>query len=147
MARFEYHWLTSTLAQGSYPDPPERAFEIFDVVAFCAMEHQPRLKLSGGKQKFMLPLDDDPYRPVPDEVGQLLHEAAKRIASYMRGGRRVLSTCHQGMNRSGVISALSLMYAFRFTPGEAISLIRRRRNPEALFNPMFVQWLQNQRVR
>lgn len=146
MARYEYHWITSSIAQGSYPDPPERAFQDFDIVVFCAEEHQPRLRPPASKYKFLLPLDDDPYQQLPDEVGKLVHEASRRIAAYMRSGKRVLSTCHLGRNRSGLVSAMSIMYAYHWTPRETISLVQRRR-PESLINPMFVQWLEAQRVR
>lgn len=146
MASNDYHWIVPGIAQGSYPDPPQDAFAEFDVLVFCAEEHQPRLTAPNGKYVFNLPLDDDIYRPLPDEVGQLLHEAAQRLASFHASGCRLLITCAQGVNRSGLMTGLTMLYAFRMPPVDIIKLIRSKRlvdDPDlyALCNPMFEQYL------
>lgn len=142
----DYHWIIPGLAQGSYPDPPKSAFQTFDVVVFCAEELQPRIQPPPGKHMFKLPLDDDIYRPIPPEVSAILHQAAHSIATYLASGNKVLITCAQGVNRSGLMSALTLMYALRMSPRDAIKLIRSKRktnDPDlyALCNPMFEQYL------
>lgn len=146
VAKLDFHWIVPNLAQGSYPDPPKSAFEHFDVVVFAAEELQPRFKAPQGCYLFKVPLDDDPYRPLPVEVQKILHEAAQRISAFLLQGHKVLITCAAGRNRSGVITALVLMYCFKMSPPDAIRLIRRKRTGhDALANPMFEQFLLNAR--
>lgn len=57
-----------------------------------------------------------------------------------KSGKRVLSRCAAGLNRSGIITALVLIRE-GFTASEAIEMIRDRRSPSALFNQEFVNWL------
>lgn len=141
MASLDFHWIVPNLAQGSYPNPPQVAFDQFDVLVFTAEEHQPRIKAPKGCYLFKIPLDDDIYRPLPVEVQRILHEAAQRISAFLLQGHKVLITCHQGLNRSGILTALVLMYAHRMRAKDAIRLIRRKRDKEALCNPMFEQFL------
>jgi protein-tyrosine phosphatase len=146
--KLDYHWIVPGLAQGAYPDPPQAAFEVFDVVAFMAEELQPHIQLPRGKFVFKLPLDDDVYRPVPPAVGQALHQTAAAISTYLAAGHHVLSTCAQGRNRSGILTALILMHTYRMTPEQAIKLVQQnRRGHDALANTMFTQWLLAQRRR
>ena len=55
-------------------------------------------------------------------------------------GERVLIRCQAGLNRSGLITALTLILA-GYEPAEAITLIRNKRSEYALFNKHFVTWL------
>ena len=55
-------------------------------------------------------------------------------------GEQVLIRCQAGLNRSGLITALTLMLA-GYEAQEAIELIRSKRSPMALFNGDFVHWL------
>ena len=142
MALEDFHWIVPDLAQGSYPDPVKDSFDVFDVVVLCAEELQsPRTKAPSGKHIFRVPLDDDIYRPLPEDVGDVLHEVAKRLATYCAGGNKVLVTCAQGWNRSGIVNALVLMYGYQMPPKKAIDLIRKKRSSDALCNPMFEQYI------
>ena len=58
-------------------------------------------------------------------------------------GDRVLIRCQAGLNRSGLITALTLILAGH-EPEEAIALIRSKRSRYALFNQSFVNWLINE---
>ncbi|MFE6050390.1 protein phosphatase [Kitasatospora sp. NPDC056446] len=80
---------------------------------------------------------DDPLSP-----GQLLavQEAAELTAAAVRRGRRTLVRCHSGYNRSGLVVAQALVGLGHDT-GEAIRLVRARRSPWALNNPVFVDYL------
>ena len=140
LAKGDYNWIATGLAQGSYPEPPESAFEHFDVVVFAAEELQPNIQAPPGCYLFKLPMDDDIYRPVPPEVGQVLHQTAHALASYLAAGNKVLTTCAQGRNRSGILTALTMMYAFDMPAKDVISIIQRKRS-YALSNTMFTQWL------
>lgn len=149
-ADFDFHWIVPDLAQGAFPgeDSVGRAgrldksiFDTFDVLVLCAEELQPRAKAPSGKEIFKLPMDDDIYRPIPDEVQDILHEAAKRLVTYCAHGQKVLTTCAEGRNRSGIVTGLMLMYGYNMKPREAITLIRRKRPKDCLGNPMFEQFL------
>jgi protein-tyrosine phosphatase len=55
-------------------------------------------------------------------------------------GARVLIRCQAGVNRSGLVMALTLMH-HGHSAAEAIALIRSRRSPAVLSNRHFVRWL------
>lgn len=55
-------------------------------------------------------------------------------------GKRVLIRCQAGWNRSGLVTALTLIKD-GYDPVEAIELIREKRCPEALSNRIFANWL------
>lgn len=142
----DFNWIVPGLAQGAYPDPAE-GFKQFDVIVYCAEEKQPRAKgAPPGKALYKLPLDDDPYQQVPPDVGMILHRVGRGTAAHLVAGQRVLSTCAMGLNRSGLISSLTLMYALNMPARDAIRLIRQKRSPDALCNPMFEQFLLNTRL-
>jgi protein-tyrosine phosphatase len=90
------------LAQGSAP--PLDARPPFDVIVLSAMEYQPNLP---GYEVMHVPLDDGP--PPSMETRQRIRAAARQIAEHVRAGRRVLVTCWQGRNRSGVLAGLALV--------------------------------------
>ncbi|MER7770636.1 protein phosphatase [Kitasatospora sp. NPDC096140] len=84
-------------------------------------------------------------REVPDDplsAGQLLavQEAAELTTAAVRRGRRTLVRCHSGYNRSGLVVAQALVGLGRDT-GEAVRLVRERRSPWALNNPVFTEYL------
>jgi protein-tyrosine phosphatase len=136
----DFNWIVPNLAQGSFPRPAAEAFKIFNVIVYCAEEMQPRMKPPAGKFIFKIPLDDDIYRPVPADVGNLLHTAAKSIASYHLAGHPTLVTCAQGRNRSGLMNGLVLRYAYNMPARDVVKLIQHKR-ADALSNPMFEQYL------
>jgi protein-tyrosine phosphatase len=59
-----------------------------------------------------------------------------------KAGKRVLIRCQAGLNRSGLVLALTLIRD-GFTPREAIDLMREQRGPDAMCNPIFESWLLN----
>ncbi len=80
--------------------------------------------------------------------GQLSPETfakAQELASWLhsewKAGRKCLSRCQAGLNRSGLVIALVLMMD-GYSADEAISLIREKRDRNALFNPDFIGKLQ-----
>ena len=74
-----------------------------------------------------------------DDVVRVVR-AARFAYQRWTEGDNVLIRCQAGMNRSGLVTALVLIMA-GLTPGQAITLIRERRSPGALFNEHFVEWL------
>ena len=63
-----------------------------------------------------------------------------------QGGNRVLIRCQAGLNRSGLVSALVLMYKGA-SANEAIRIIRLTRSADALFNKNYVTWLRKHGAR
>jgi len=117
------------LAQGSAP--PLGARVPFDTVVLAAVEYQPELP---GYDVLRVPLDDG---PPPDALTRAaIRDGARAIAREVRSGRRVLVTCWQGRNRSGVLAGLALVELG--VPGlQAATLIRLLRN--GLSNPHFLR--------
>jgi len=139
-----FNWIVPNVAQGSFPGLKGRAFDHCDVLVLAAEEHQAKnLKAPPGKQIVRLGFDDDSYRPIPPEVGKIFHAHAKQLGQAALSGRKLMITCAMGLNRSGLITALTLMHAYRMKPSDAIKLIRARRHIDCLCNPMFEQWLLN----
>lgn len=70
--------------------------------------------------------------------------AGLKVYELREAGKKVLSTCAKGVNRSALIAAICLILEGR-TAKEAIVLIRKRRKPVSgavpLFNPHFVKFL------
>ena len=140
---FNYDWIVPGLAQGNFPGDTRTAFKDFDVIMLCAEEHQPRWRQPKGKFIFRLPLDDDPYQPVPLDVGQVIVQNAMAAGSYHVAGHPLITTCHQGHNRSGICTAIILMRYYRMGAQQSIDLIRKKRNDDCVGNPMFEQFLYN----
>lgn len=139
-----FSWITDAIAQGSYPGLKGTAFQHASVLVLCAEEHQAKgLKAPPGKTIIRLGFDDDIYRPVPPEAGKIFHAHAQQLAKAVMSGHKLMITCAMGLNRSGLITALTLMHGYKMRPSEAIRLIRGRRSKDCLCNPMFEQWLLN----
>jgi protein-tyrosine phosphatase len=116
-----YHYLFEPwLAQGS--KPPSGVRLPFDVIVLAAQEYQdPDLP---GYIVMHVPLDDGPPSPLERTI---IRRAAHAVANHVRARRRVLVTCWQGRNRSGVIVGLALRELGM--PGrEAVHRIRTLRN-------------------
>lgn len=84
--------------------------------------------------------------------GQLVREYIPQLESiaqwahaHREAGRRVLVRCAGGMNRSGLITAMTLMNGGH-TADEAIALVRAGRGAGALTNASFVAYLHEREV-
>ena len=82
-----------------------------------------------------------PDRQVIEEYVPVIHDLADWAHDRWSSGKRVLIRCAGGMNRSGLLVALTLMRS-GLTSDEAIALIRDRRHPWALNNRSFVDLCQ-----
>ena len=126
-----YSYLTSgkLLAQGARPPVGVRL--PFDVIVLAAWEYQPKMP---GYEVMHVPLDDEFELPVTTEDHMRIQAAARAVARRVRAGRRVLVTCHQGRNRSGVIAGLALV-ELGMPRNQVVRRIRTLRN--GLTNPHF----------
>lgn len=96
------------LWQGSRPpEGPVLMGQGFAAVVLCAKEWQPQAKFFPGTEVIHAPNDDDFSRMPTREELQLAVTAARRVAQLLSAGQKVLVTCMQGRNRSGLVSALA----------------------------------------
>lgn len=77
----------------------------------------------------------DEYLPTIIELAQWAH-------AKWQSGKRVNIRCQAGLNRSGLITALTLMLSGK-SADEAIDLIREKRSGYALCNSDYEAWLRN----
>jgi protein-tyrosine phosphatase len=131
MSSYSHLLANGRLAQGGAP--PRNVRLPFDVIVLAAMEYQP--ELPGRYEVLRAPLNDSGPPPTLAERS-LIHVTAHQIAQRVRARRRVLVTCWQGRNRSGVLAGLALVELG--VPGpRAAQLIQRIRN--GLTNPYFLE--------
>jgi protein-tyrosine phosphatase len=79
--------------------------------------------------------------PMDHKTFEKAQELASWLHSEWKAGKKCLSRCQAGLNRSGLVIALVLMQD-GFTADDAIALIREKRDRNALFNLDFVRKLQ-----
>lgn len=128
--------IAERLYMGSAPLPQDDLH--VDVVALCAEEYQPKWLrvphvIYGG-------FDD------AEIDAETLYEAgvmAKQVGAAIRAGKRVLVTCMQGRNRSGLVVALVLVHYYGLSGEDAVTLIRKRRGRLALSNDRFRAFLKS----
>lgn len=125
-----YSFVTNQLAQGSAPPLDTRL--PFEVLILTAMEWQPEAARFPGVVVVHCPLDD--AKPSADEARAAL-AAARRAASALKCGNRVLVTCYAGRNRSGLVSGLALIEC-GYSSTDAVALIQHARR-DALTNAHF----------
>lgn len=82
-------------------------------------------------------LSDSEYKDILSKTDK----ASDLLADRIRDGQQVLSSCAAGLNRSGLVSAMTLMKLAGMQPAEAVYSVRKGRGPEALFNSTFVKML------
>lgn len=74
---------------------------------------------------------------VPDE--RALYNAAE-LARDLASKGQTLVHCQAGLNRSGLVAGLALVLD-GYAAHDAVDLLRRRRSPAVLCNPVFEAWL------
>lgn len=111
----------------------------FDVLVLCAEEYQPPSSQFPGLNVFHVPFDDSVNRMGRTQIRRL-QIVAQQVAEEWKRGKRVLVTCHMGINRSALMSALVMSLISGESPAECGSLIRGLRTyggMRALDNPYF----------
>lgn len=145
---FDADEITTGLWQGSYPKEGRVVADSgFDVLVLCANSFQPPASTFPGLVEVIhAPAYDDLYRPVSKVVLHRALEAAKLVSTHIQQGRNVLVTCQAGLNRSGMVSALSLHLMYGW-PGDQCVVHVQDRREEALFNEQFVEALRKLKSR
>jgi len=85
------------------------------------------------------PIEDSATLPNPDQ----LRSMARHVADLVQGGKNVLCHCGAGINRANLIAVRALMF-LGYPFGSALNLVRERRDPNALSNQTFVDWLRQE---
>lgn len=126
--------IATGLWQGSAPPPgPYVRMAGFDALVLAAKEYQPSEDQFPGVAVLRLPIEDDDLSW--DDWIRAVHVATLASNVRARGGR-VLVTCQMGLNRSGLVSALSLLILDDMSGPRAVARVRSRRGG-ALFNESF----------
>lgn len=123
------------LWQGSLPPTGTALAKAgFDMVVLAAAEFQPDGRSFDGVTVLHAPLHDGPLDP---RSAGLAYIASVVVGDALDRGERVLVTCQMGLNRSGLIVAMTLR-GKGIEPSEVIAMVRRARGGNALTNPHFV---------
>lgn len=132
------------LWQGSAPPPGPYVRQAgFHTLILCAMEYQLAPENFPGVEVVYAPNNDDGSLPTREQFAIALR-AARLATTRIQEEKRVLVTCIQGRNRSGLVSALTL-YMLGVPPKLAIERVRQKRRRNSLANPHFVSALLNLR--
>lgn len=113
----------------------------FDAVVLSAVESQPPPSAFPGVTTIYVPFEDEDITP---EIWKRATFAAEQVSKLRATGQRVLVTCWSGWNRSGLISALSLMMLDGMTGPQAVARVRSKRR-HALCNETFAAALKRAR--
>jgi protein-tyrosine phosphatase len=124
---------------GSAPPIGWTVGQHFDCLVLSAMEYPPGPSCFPKVETIAVSMNDDGTPMRRQEMAEAVR-AAGRVLSWLKARKRVLVTCHAGLNRSGLVLALILIKD-GLTPQDAIARIRDHRGEDALFNRDFHNWL------
>ena len=151
MDRIYTHKSGAQLWQGSIHDVNRLIKDgnsLISVIGLFAKECQPH-DPHGRYELIKTGYDDNPMAGNKElsRVAILAGNAADVFSNRIRKGKSCLSSCHMGLNRSGIVSALTLMKLAGMSPAEAVARVQRERRPQsgmsALCNPRFVEAIHN----
>lgn len=120
---------------GKPPIGSELRMRGFSLLVLCAMEYQLPAHLFEGVEVVYAPNDDSWEGARADRVKMAL-TAARRVSAAMNEGRKCLVTCWAGINRSGLVTGISLHIVTGWSGDQCVRHIRARRK-KALGNPHF----------
>jgi len=135
------NYVTKNLMVGSAPNKEDLDFvgNVADVLVLCAKQNQLPGCQKEGLEILRVPLTDDVL--THSELVRAL-AAGDKVAARLKEGKRVMSTCMAGINRSALIAGLAMRKrgsSYKTT----LETIRDARGPEALFNDYFRKVLRN----
>ena len=112
----------------------------FDVLVLAAWENQDLTGEYEGVEVINAPGEDVKQWPVEEEHIKNWKEAAQIVTERVRAGKKVLVTCLAGLNRSGMVTALSIHELTGWDAEKIIWLVKGCRSA-ALFNKDFQRYL------
>lgn len=126
------------LWQGSRPPEGSVLANLgINVLVLCAMEVQPPAERFPGVEVLHAPNDDDFERPPTRQELGIALATARQVVQALQAQKTVLVTCFAGLNRSGLVSALTLHFLEGISGEVAIKRVRAARGFRALGNPGF----------
>lgn len=132
--------LPTAIVPGLFVGPRPRTYRGYDLAVCCELEVFPAVAEGFKGTTLHVPMRDlRNWHPRPFAS----ESAAALAANYVRADRAVLIHCKAGVNRSGVIAALTLI-ALGHTPAKALALLREKR-PGMLRNQYFEAFTLGQR--
>lgn len=134
------------LWQGSFPRLLSASEVGFQVVVLCASE---KLGYDDKKKEYQAygmhiveaPFDDTVY-PSSEEL-TTAHWASVKVVNAVKEGKKVLVTCMAGLNRSGLVTAISVRALCSLKGHEAVELVKKARGDDALCNRVFASYVYN----
>lgn len=130
------------LYQGGRPPPGDGLKNAgVDVLVLCAKEWQDA-SVYEGVTVINAPGDDDTR---PHRLANFLptwKNAARQVVEHVKAGRTVLVTCMQGLNRSGMVTALALTELTDMSGEQIVEHIQARREM-ALCNATFASYIED----
>lgn len=119
----------------------------FDLLVFCAEEFQPlRDLMIQSAPRATLCYAPNIDGELPRERLAAATQAAALVANRFLRGQKILVTCLEGRNRSGLVIALALHMLSGAGGAQVAKFIRARRRhvaEPALTNPFFMKLLEN----
>lgn len=116
----------------------------YECLVLAAIEFQLPKEWFPGLHVIHAPNEDDGSPLTKEQLGIAL-AAAQQVALRVQDRQKVLVTCAQGINRSGLITALALRFMYGWPGERCIKQVRTRRllngGRQALSNEYFTQAL------
>lgn len=123
------------LWQGSLPKPGGLVQSAgFQTLVLCAREYQLPKTDFPGVTVIHAPNDDHSAFPLDRDKLQVALNAAHEVAQAVREGQQVLVTCAAGLNRSGLVSGLTLHLLFGWPGVKCVARVRKYR-PNSKVHP------------
>jgi len=137
------------IAQGSAKDAVEAPEGSYHVIVLCAEEWQPNPQVWRPKGVTVVYAPNDDSDKITRDQLDTVRDAARIVVDAYRKGLRVLVTCMQGRNRSGLVTAIALHTILGVSGARAVEIVRNRRRGAVavLSNPLFVRILNRLEAR
>lgn len=123
------------LWQGGKPAP---GIYSFDVIVLVDDTYQPPATSFPGAEVVRVPLND--YRAATSAELESARQAALGLAQAYRAGQAILVTCGAGLNRSGLVTGLT-MKMLGYSDAQLVQLIRAARGDRAIRNSGFLHYI------
>src|SRR4051812_20875456 len=101
--------IVPNLWQGSWPGMGNHiSASGFSMLVLTAAEHQEPADCFPGVEVIHAPNYDDGHNRLNRERLMLALQTARQVAAAVKAGRKVLTTCAAGLNRSGLVNGMAL---------------------------------------
>ncbi len=126
---------------GDAPPPGPMVSKHFQCLVLCANEYQLDPTFFPGVEVIHAPMNDD-GSPMTNTERKVAVITAGRVINRLAQGHRVLVTCRQGRNRSGLIACLAMSLGPpKLSAVESVNRLRYARGHQAMVNRDFQRFL------